>query len=279
MSNFVRQHKGAVAFSVVFHVAIVGMLVLNLRLPSWQQPVAPAVQITGTMIDESALEREQQRRDEVKRQETQRRQREERQKQAAEDAAKQAAEQRQRDQQEAARREQQRVAVERQKTEQAERDRQEVEKRRQEQVAREKREREEAEQRARVEAEQRARADAEKRAQEQRARQQAEAELAEQARAEQRAAADLAEYVALIQSKIERNWVKPASAQPGLNCIVKVFQIPSGDVMDVQVASCNGDAAVVASIERAVRNASPLPKPSNPTLFRRNLDVVFQPDL
>jgi colicin import membrane protein len=55
-------------------------------------------------------------------------------------------------------------------------------------------------------------------------------------------------------------------------------QLPSGDVMSAQVASCNGDDAVRRSIERAVMQASPLPKPPNPALFERNLRVTFRPD-
>lgn len=279
MSDFVRKHKGAVAFSFLLHVALAAGLVMNLKLPSWRQQPATAAPIQGVLIDEAVVQQEQERREEVRRQEAQRRQREERQRQAAEEAAKRATEQRQRDQEEAARREQQRVAAEKQKAEQAERDRAEAEKRRQEQVAREKREREEAERQARAEAEKRAREEAEKRAAAERARQQAEADLQARAREEARLNAELAEYIARIRGKVERNWVKPASARPGLNCAVQVFQIPGGDVIDVRVTSCNGDAAVVASIERAVRNASPLPAPPNPALFRRNVELIFKPEL
>ena len=39
MNDFVRKHKGAVAFSLVLHVALAAALVMNLKLPSWRQPV------------------------------------------------------------------------------------------------------------------------------------------------------------------------------------------------------------------------------------------------
>jgi colicin import membrane protein len=58
-----------------------------------------------------------------------------------------------------------------------------------------------------------------------------------------------------------------------------VVQIPSGDVVDVKVGRCNGDEAVVRSIEAAVRKASPLPKPPSDAVFERNLIVTFKPDL
>jgi colicin import membrane protein len=55
-------------------------------------------------------------------------------------------------------------------------------------------------------------------------------------------------------------------------------QLPTGDVVSATVATCNGDEAVRRSIERAVMDASPLPKPPNPALFERNLNVNFRPE-
>jgi len=46
----------------------------------------------------------------------------------------------------------------------------------------------------------------------------------------------------------------------------------------VQLGACNGDDAVRRSIEQAVLRASPLPTPSLPALFDRNLQVVFRPE-
>ena len=52
-------------------------------------------------------------------------------------------------------------------------------------------------------------------------------------------------------------------ARPGIDCVVTVVQLPTGDVVSAKVASCNGDDAVRRSIERAVLDASPLPKAPN----------------
>ena len=41
----------------------------------------------------------------------------------------------------------------------------------------------------------------------------------------------------------------------------------------------NGDDAVVRSIEAAVLRSSPLPRPPLPSLFERNLEVVFNPEV
>jgi colicin import membrane protein len=111
----------------------------------------------------------------------------------------------------------------------------------------------------------------------------AEAELNAQIAAEEHAAAvrasgQMNQYVAQIAAKIEQNWTPPASAQPGLNCEVQVTQVPGGAVTGVRVGRCNGDEAVRLSIERAAYKASPLPMPSDPALFDRNLVVTFKPE-
>jgi colicin import membrane protein len=87
----------------------------------------------------------------------------------------------------------------------------------------------------------------------------------------------LNQYVALIQQKIIRNWIKPPSAKAGLECEVKVTQAQGGTVLSVEVGRCNGDAAVRTSIEAAVQRASPLPAPPDPRLFERNLLFNFKP--
>jgi colicin import membrane protein len=95
------------------------------------------------------------------------------------------------------------------------------------------------------------------------------------------AAADsgaLAEYVALIRQKVQRNWNPPASAKPGLECEVLVAQLPGGVVAGVRIGTCNADDAVRRSIEAAVLRASPLPLPDEATLFERNLRFIFKPE-
>lgn len=267
-----RQHTGSVVWAVALHVAVVTVLTLGFRLPSRPHFAAVPAPIQGVVVDQSVLEKEQQRREQVTRAEQERKQREERQK-------RQAAEQQKREKEAADKREQERLAAEQREREQAIREKAEAAKREQERVAQEKREAEAREKREREEA---ARKQREAAAAKQRA--QAEAELqealaAENARRQAERAGVLDEYIRLIEDKIERNWVKPLSAKPGLECVVNVVQIPSGDVVDVSVGRCNGDEAVRRSIELAVRNASPLPKPPTQAVFERNLIVTFRPDI
>lgn len=91
-------------------------------------------------------------------------------------------------------------------------------------------------------------------------------------------AGELAAYRFALQQKVERNWVKPASSPAGLECEVRVQQLPGGDVINVSILTCNGDAAVRRSIEAAIQKASPLPTPRNPNLFDRNLRFTFRPE-
>ena len=87
----------------------------------------------------------------------------------------------------------------------------------------------------------------------------------------------LEQYITEIQARIERAWNRPPSAKAGLTCTVFVSQVPGGTVTNVRLGDCNGDAAVQQSIILAVHRASPLPMPADPSLFERNLRLVFAP--
>ena len=86
---------------------------------------------------------------------------------------------------------------------------------------------------------------------------------------------------ASIVAKIQRAWIKPPSAQPGVTCIVSVSQVlgaQGGEVTGVRVTSCSiDDDALRRSVENAVLAASPLPPPPDPALFERNLELTFAP--
>ena len=190
--------------------------------------------------------------------------------------------------------EQQRLAAEAERQRQADeaarkRQADEAERKRQADEAERKRQAEEAERKRQAEEAERKRKAEEKAARERRER---EAQLMAQAEREnlmreqmefetkRRTAVDsglMAQYVALVQQKIVRNWNRPPSAREGLECRVSVKQIPGGEVVAVKILSCNGDQAVERSIEAAIRKASPLPDPPDPTLFQRDLEILFVP--
>jgi colicin import membrane protein len=122
-----------------------------------------------------------------------------------------------------------------------------------------------------------------KRAAEERARSAREAELrrALEAEAQGNAARNSDEalrWQAQIKARIERAWIRPPSARPGISCIVSVTQVPGGEVTAVRVESCSpDDAALRESVEAAVYRASPLPTPPANVPFERNLELTFAP--
>ena len=128
-----------------------------------------------------------------------------------------------------------------------------------------------ADEKARAERE--ARADAERQAELQRS---LAAEEEESAAAAARSGV-MDEYRRLLVQAIERNWIRPPSARPGLECTLYVTQAPGGTVVDVKLGACNGDQAVRESITTAVFKSSPLPAPRDPRAFERRLEIVFKP--
>ncbi len=88
----------------------------------------------------------------------------------------------------------------------------------------------------------------------------------------------LNDYVRSVESQIYENWVRPGTAQAELECVVNLTLAPSGDVVAVLIRRCNGNEAIVGSIEAAVLRSSPLPSPI-PSRFERNLEFLFSPDL
>jgi colicin import membrane protein len=121
-----------------------------------------------------------------------------------------------------------------------------------------------------------------RRADEAKAREASEAELRRSLEAEEklnamRSSGAMVSWVGQIANRIQRAWLRPPSAKPGIDCVVHVTQVVGGAVSSVQVGECNGDAAVRQSIADAVLRASPLPPPPDPALFERDLEIRFRP--
>jgi colicin import membrane protein len=186
---------------------------------------------------------------------------------------------------------QQREQEEKQKQEQ-------VQRAEEERVALEKKQAEEkaaAEQKAREDAERKRQEEAKKKAEDKRKAEEAkrkadeekvraasEADLRKSLEAEEhlntlRSSSAMSSWISQIANRIQRAWIRPPSARPGIDCVVHVTQVPGGAVTSVKVGECNGDAAVRQSIEDAVIRASPLPPPPDPALFERELDIRFKP--
>jgi colicin import membrane protein len=142
---------------------------------------------------------------------------------------------------------------------------------------------EEAERKAHEEAEAQKRAEEKQRQADAQEQAQREEDLQRDLAAEEeskkaRAGPALASWQSEIAAKINRAWLRPPTARPGIECMLNVTQVPGGEVTEVTIGACNGDQAVRESIEAAVYRASPLPPPPDPALFDRHLRIDFKPD-
>ena len=110
----------------------------------------------------------------------------------------------------------------------------------------------------------------------------AEAEREAQARADQAAASDArnkaeADWIDRIRSKIRSNVIVPPDIQGNPEAVFDVVQLPTGEIIDVQLRTSSGVPAYDNAVQRAILKSSPLPKPATPDLFERSLRLKFRP--
>jgi colicin import membrane protein len=101
------------------------------------------------------------------------------------------------------------------------------------------------------------------------------------AEAEQRAAAGkkgLQDYAAKIRAKVKGNISLPPNIQGNPEAIFEVNQLPTGEVLEVKLKRSSGNPSLDAAIERAILKSSPLPKPDDPALFKRDLEIKYKPN-
>lgn len=85
-----------------------------------------------------------------------------------------------------------------------------------------------------------------------------------------------AQYYAAIQNAVTQNWLRPDNAPSGLRCMLRIVQIPGGDVLSVEIVNpCNADGQTRNSIEQAVKRAAPLPYKGYEKVFRRDINFNF----
>jgi colicin import membrane protein len=89
--------------------------------------------------------------------------------------------------------------------------------------------------------------------------------------------ADLADqYQLAIQQLVRENWLRPPTARPGLRCILRIVQIPGGEVISAAISGrCNADEATRRSIVAAVERIEALPYRGFEDVFAREIDFEF----
>lgn len=86
-------------------------------------------------------------------------------------------------------------------------------------------------------------------------------------------------YAAALQEAIRAKWTRPGDIPAGALCVLRIRQLPGGEVVDVEVQSpCVFDARGRDSIERAVLAAEPLPYAGFERVFERNVVLRFRAD-
>jgi colicin import membrane protein len=87
----------------------------------------------------------------------------------------------------------------------------------------------------------------------------------------------LGRYQLAIQQAVERNWIRPETIRPGVPCVIRIVQIPGGEVISANVdPSCPYDELGRRSVEAAVLRAQPLPYAGFESVFRRELRFTFR---
>jgi hypothetical protein len=95
-------------------------------------------------------------------------------------------------------------------------------------------------------------------------------------------------YSGQIQARIDRVWRRPRTpvneepsdkktetADESFQCEAQIIQDNSGYVQEILLPRCNGSPAWQRSLVMAIRQASPLPAPPDPTVFARSITLRF----
>lgn len=260
MSVAIRPVIAPFSWSVALHAAIAGLLFIGLMLPD-DEPLPMVLPIEAFVVDQAVLAAASRQQRDVERRDAERQrhdkamadsERKERERVAQQEAERRAEEVRQRETELATKRKADADAAARRKVEQQAQAKAAAEKKRAAEAAR---------LRAASEADLKVRL------------------AAEEQRTSAAAQGQMAEYVRMLQAHVEYRWFEPPGTAPGVRCVVHIQQIPGGEVVDVRFGDCNGGVAFRQSIENAVRHASPLPPPPDPSQFEREVRLVFTPQV
>ena len=269
------DHPKGLLLSIALHAMLLGLVAIQFDFSNQLDPASAGQtpQVIQTEVINSQQLEEKRRQTEL---ELQRKADVERQRQEDEKRRADAERQRQKDEKRKAELKRQQEAEAKSKAEEerkAEQIRAAAEKKRKAEEARVDEEKRKAE-----EARKRQEAEEQRRIEEARQRQEAELKAQLEAEENERRLALLREqYVIAIHQKVKRNWLRPPGNEKMPACEVRVTQGPGGIVLGVTFGACGGTETYRNSIEKAVLRAEPLPKPADPALFERNINIIFRP--
>jgi colicin import membrane protein len=96
------------------------------------------------------------------------------------------------------------------------------------------------------------------------------------ARAQQASKAE-SDWIRSIQAKVRGNVIIPPDMAGNPEAIFEVVQLPTGEIIDVQLRKSSGVRAYDDAVQRAILKSSPLPRPERAELFQRSLTLKFRP--
>jgi hypothetical protein len=84
-------------------------------------------------------------------------------------------------------------------------------------------------------------------------------------------------YLVQVQARIERAWMRPRSAigAARFSCRTQIQQDRRGAVVTIALDHCNGSERWQQSLLSAIRTASPLPAPPDPSVYADRLWLMF----
>ncbi len=94
--------------------------------------------------------------------------------------------------------------------------------------------------------------------------------------ASQRARAET-DWIRSIQAKVRGNVIVPPDMAGNPEAIFEVVQLPTGEIIDVQLRKSSGVRAYDDAVQRAILKSSPLPRPERQEIFQRSLTLKFRP--
>jgi len=87
----------------------------------------------------------------------------------------------------------------------------------------------------------------------------------------------LATWQDKIRGKIRGNILLPPGIAGNPEAVFDVALLPTGEVISVRPRRSSGHPAYDEAVHRAILKSSPLPKPDDPRLFERQLELRFRP--
>jgi len=86
-----------------------------------------------------------------------------------------------------------------------------------------------------------------------------------------------AEWIDRIRARIRSNVILPPDLAGNPEAVFDVVQLPTGEVIEVQLRKSSGVRAYDDAVQRAILKASPLPGAPRPEMFARVLELKVRP--